>query len=166
MSEASANQLLSYYSIGSNVCVAITAYLGTRVRPVDLVLPYTFMSFITILVMWLYPTSLILQLGAFFVGYFAAGGVMQLGLTVMGEMFPVEKVTITGIFYTFGSIASFLIPNIASRIALLAGQTAVTAESMRGVMLFDTVIAGIGFVLAIIIFVRYYRVIDTSVSVE
>ena len=162
MSEASSNALLSSYSTGSLICVAVTAVLGTKVRSINLVLPYTFMSLVSIFAMWLWPTPTVLQIGSALVGFFAAGGVMQLGLTVMGEMFPSGKGTITGIFYTFGSIASFLIPIIASRIALPGNATEVTAESIRGIMLFDTGIAAIGFILAIIIFVRYYQVVDTS----
>ncbi|MDU5334085.1 MFS transporter [Enterococcus sp.] len=153
MTTDNANLLISYYSTGSLVCVAVTAVLATKIRPVYLVVLYTLVSFVTILVMWLFPTPTVMMIGAAFVGFFAAGGVMQLGLTVMGEMFPAGKGTITGIFYTFGSIASFLIPIIAAAIA---------KTNVRGIMLFDTIIAGIGFLLAVIIFIRYRRTVDLS----
>lgn len=93
------------------------------------------------------------MIGAAFVGFFAAGGVLQLGLTVMGEMFPAGKGTITGIFYTFGSIASFIIPIAAATIA---------KNNVQGIMLFDAIIAGIGFILALIIFIRYRQTIDLT----
>lgn len=153
MTTDNANLLISYYSTGSLVCVAVTAVLATKVRPVYLVVLYTLVSFVTILVMWLFPTPTVMMIGAAFVGFFVAGGVMQLGLTVMGEMFPAGKGTITGVFYTFGSIASFLIPIIAAAIA---------KTNVRGIMLFDTIIAGIGFLLAVIIFIRYRRTVDLS----
>lgn len=148
-----ANLLISYYSTGSLICVAVTAVLATKVRPVYLVTLYTLVSFVTILIMWLFPTPLVMMIGAALVGFFAAGGVMQLGLTVMGELFPAGKGTITGIFYTFGSIASFLIPIIAAAIA---------KNNVRSIMLFDTIIAGIGFLLAVIIFIRYRKTVDLS----
>lgn len=151
MTVNSANNLISYYSVGSLICVAFTAVVATKIRSVNLVLVYTFFSFVSILAMWLWPTPLVMQIGSAFVGFFAAGGVMQLGLTVMGEMFPSGKGTITSVFYTFGSIASFAIPNIATWIA---------NRNMRGIMLFDAVIAAIGFVLAVVIFTRYYKVVD------
>lgn len=153
MATNNANLLISYYSTGSLVCVAFTAIVATKIRSVYLVLFYTFMSFVTIFTMWAMPTATIMMIGAALVGFFAAGGVMQLGLTVMGEMFPGGKGTITGIFYTFGSIASFVIPIAAAAIA---------ENNVRGIMLFDTVIAGIGFVLAIIIFIRYRQTVDMS----
>lgn len=153
MTTDNANLLISYYSTGSLICVAVTAVLATKVRPVYLVTLYTLVSFVTILIMWLFPTPLVMMIGAALVGFFAAGGVMQLGLTVMGELFPVGKGTITGIFYTFGSIASFLIPIIAAAIA---------KNNVRSIMLFDTIIAGIGFLLAVIIFIRYRKTVDLS----
>lgn len=153
MTATSANSLISYYSVGSLLCVAFTAVVATKIRSINLVLVYTFFSFISILAMWLWPTPMVMQVGSAFVGFFAAGGVMQLGLTVMGEMFPSGKGTITSIFYTFGSIASFAIPNIATWIA---------NRDMRGIMLFDAVIAAIGFILAVVIFIRYYKVVDLN----
>lgn len=153
MTTDNANLLISYYSTGSLICVAVTAVLATKVRPVYLVTLYTLVSFVTILIMWLFPTPLVMMIGAALVGFFAVGGVMQLGLTVMGELFPAGKGTITGIFYTFGSIASFLIPIIAAAIA---------KNNVRSIMLFDTIIAGIGFLLAVIIFIRYRKTVDLS----
>lgn len=153
MTTDNANLLISYYSTGSLICVAVTAVLATKVRPVYLVTLYTLVSFVTILIMWLFPTPLVMMIGAALVGFFAAGGVMQLGLTVMGELFPAGKGTITGIFYTFGSIASFLIPIIAA---------AIEKNNVRSIMLFDTIIAGIGFLLAVIIFIRYRKTVDLS----
>lgn len=150
MTEKSASLLLSTYSTGTLICVAFTALVGMKIRPVNLVLPYTFMSMLAIGMMYVMPSPTVMQIGAALVGFFAAGGVMQLGLTVMGEMFPAGKGTITSIFYTFGSIASFAVPYFGGRM------------SVKNVMLMDTVFAMIGFVIAIIVFIRYYQTVDTS----
>ena len=130
--------------------MAFTALVGMKIRPVNLVLPYTFMSMLAIGMMYVMPSPTVMQIGAALVGFFAAGGVMQLGLTVMGEMFPAGKGTITSIFYTFGSIASFAVPYFGGRM------------SVKNVMLMDTVFAMVGFVIAIIVFIRYYQTVDTS----
>lgn len=153
MSESTSKLLISYYSTGSLICVAVTAILATKIRPVNLVLPYTLASFIAITSMYMFPSPGVLKIGAIFVGFFAAGGVMQLGLTVMGEMFPTGKGTITGIFYTFGSIASYAVPAVGG---------IVVNNSPHNIMLLDSIISGIGFVLAIIIFIRYRQTVDTS----
>lgn len=153
MSAAAAKLLLSSYSTGSLLCVAFTAIVGLRLRSVNLMLFYTFMSMISIGTMWIFPEPIVVQIGAAAVGFFAAGGVMQLGLTVMGEMFPSGKGTITGIFYTFGSIASFVVPIWAA---------AIEANSVRNIMLLDTVFAVIGFIIAVIVFIRYNQTVDKS----
>ncbi|MGT2906675.1 MFS transporter [Streptococcus dentiloxodontae] len=152
MGEKAASLLITYYSTGTLICVAFTALVGLKIRPVNLVLPYTFMSMLAIGAMTLFPSPTVLTIGAALVGFFAAGGVMQLGLTVMGEFFPTGKGTITSIFYTFGSIASFAIPFFGGRM------------STQGVMWMDTIFAIIGFVIAVIVFIRYYQVIDTKAS--
>ena len=82
---------------------------------------------------------------SFVVGFSAAGGVMQLGLTVMASFFPKGKGAITGAFYTAGSIASFTIPLV----------TGVMASNLANIFLFDVFIALAGFVLAVLITVRY-----------
>jgi MFS family permease len=166
MAPEEANLLLSYYSVGSLLCVFVTAVLATKVRSVYLMTVYTVMSFVSILVMYLWPTPEVLKIGSALVGFFAAGGVLQLGLTVMGEMFPEGKGTVTGIYYTAGSIASFLIPIVASRIALPSGQEVITAESIRGIMLMDSAIAAVGVVLAFLILYRYRQVIDLEKSFQ
>ncbi|MGX7107428.1 MFS transporter [Hutsoniella sourekii] len=154
MSTNAANSLMQFYSIGSLICVAVTAVVATKIRSVNLVLGYTFMSLLAALLMYFIPTPAMLRIGAALIGFFAAGGVMQLGLTVMGEMFPQGKGTVTSIFYTFGSIASYAIPNITSRLINNFGG--------QSIMLFEVSIAAIGFVIAVIIFIRYHQVIDTE----
>ncbi|MGX7091122.1 MFS transporter [Hutsoniella sourekii] len=154
MSTNAANSLMQFYSIGSLICVAVTAVIATKIRSVNLVLGYTFMSLLAALLMYFIPTPAMLRIGAALIGFFAAGGVMQLGLTVMGEMFPQGKGTVTSIFYTFGSIASYAIPNITSRLINNFGG--------QSIMLFEVSIAAIGFVIAVIIFIRYHQVIDTE----
>lgn len=94
---------------------------------------YTLAAFIAIFLMWAYQANAVLMaILAFTVGFFAAGGVMQLGLTV------------TGFFYTAGSIASFTIPLVINAL-----------PRMREVMFFDVIVALLGFIDTSIIAVRY-----------
>lgn len=148
MGDASSRALISYYSIGSIVCVLVTAALAKRaVKEIQFLGVYTLISFVSLLLMYLFPTALMCSIMSFVVGFSAAGGVMQLGLTVMSTFFPSGKGTITGAFYTAGSIASFTIPLF----------TGMMSDNLAGIFLFDVIIALIGFVLAVLITVRYYR---------
>lgn len=148
MGDAGSHALISYYSIGSIVCVLVTAALAKRaVKEIQFLGVYTLISFISLLLMYMFPTAIMCSIMSFVVGFSAAGGVMQLGLTVMSTFFPAGKGTITGAFYTAGSIASFTIPLF----------TGMMSTNIANIFLFDVIIALIGFVIAVLITVRYYR---------
>ena len=123
----------------------MTAFLGKKLREIQFVPVYTLGAFVSILMMWMFPQNAgLMAILAFLVGFFAAGGVMQLALTVMAEFFPAGKGTVTGFFYTAGSIASFTIPLVINWIG-----------DMRGVMFFDVIVALIGFIDTSLIAIRY-----------
>lgn len=148
MSDVSSRALISYYSVGSIVCVLVTAVLADKaVKEIQFLGVYTCLSFLSLLLMYLFPTAVMCSIMSFVVGFSAAGGVMQLGLTVMSSFFPKGKGTITGAFYTAGSIASFTIPLI----------TGAMSKNLANVILFDVFIALIGFILAVCITVRYHH---------
>jgi len=154
MGDTGSRALISYYSIGSLACVFLTAALvKKKFKPTQFLVVYTFISFVSLLVLWMFPTPIVCIISAFVIGFSAAGGVMQLGLTVMSEMFPAGKGKVTGIFYTAGSIASFTIP-------LITGQLSKT--NIANIILLDVGIAFVGFVLAIIIYFRYNRVFSKN----
>lgn len=147
MAQGVAHSLVSWYSLGSIICVLLTAVLGKKISEIQFVPVYTLGAFVSILLMWMFPTSaLLMGFLAFLVGFFAAGGVMQLALTVMADFFPAGKGTVTGFFYTAGSIASFTIPLFIGWIG-----------NMRNVMFFDVIIALIGFVDTVLIAIRYKK---------
>ena len=95
------------------------------------------------------PSATLAPILSFIVGFSAAGGVMQLGLVMMTEMFPKGKGTMTGIFYTTGSIASFTIPVVTGYMA---------DSGINSIMGLDAAIALAGFIIACIIYVRYNSV--------
>lgn len=147
MAQTAAHSLVSWYSLGSIVCVLLTAVLGKKISEIQFVPVYTLGAFVSILLMWLFPTSAALMgILAFLVGFFAAGGVMQLALTVMADFFPAGKGTVTGFFYTAVLIASFTIPLFIGWIG-----------NMRNVMFFDVIIALIGFIDTALIAIRYKK---------
>ena len=89
MSYTMSIKLLSIYTVGSLLCVFITAPLiRNTVRPTTLLMLYTFISFIALFTVCLHPTVLcgdnicLLSLG-----FTSAGGVVQIGLTLMAERF-------------------------------------------------------------------------------
>ena len=150
MPDLAARSLMSYYSIGSLACVFFTAFITKKgVRPITLLVVYTLISTLAIGGLYYYPSASLAPILSAVVGFSAAGGVMQLGLVMMTEMFPKGKGTMTGIFYTTGSIASFTIPVITGYMA---------DSGINSIMGLDAAIALTGFIVACIIYVRYNSV--------
>ena len=150
MPDLAARSLMSYYSIGSLACVFFTAFITKKgVRPITLLVVYTLISTLAISGLYYYPSASLAPILSAVVGFSAAGGVMQLGLVMMTEMFPKGKGTMTGIFYTTGSIASFTIPVITGYMA---------DSGINSIMGLDAAIALAGFIVACIIYVRYNSV--------
>ena len=149
MPDLAARSLMSYYSIGSLACVFFTAFITKKgVRPITLLVVYTLISTLAIGGLYYYPSASLAPILSAVVGFSAAGGVMQLGLVMMTEMFPKGKGTMTGIFYTTGSIASFTIPVVTGYMA---------DSGINSIMGLDAAIALAGFI-ACIIYVRYNSV--------
>lgn len=150
MPDLAARSLMSYYSIGSLACVFFTAFITKKgVRSITLLVVYTLISTLAIGGLYYYPSASLAPILSAVVGFSAAGGVMQLGLVMMTEMFPKGKGTMTGIFYTTGSIASFTIPVVTGYMA---------DSGINSIMGLDAAIALAGFIVACIIYVRYNSV--------
>lgn len=143
-------QLLSIYTTGSICGVFLSSLaLKTFLKAREMLLICTVMSFLSLLVVTLWPTSLFVTVFAFVFGFFAAGGVLQLGLTLLAAQFPSAKGKATGIYYSAGSISNFTIPLITAWIA--------RNDSILGIFRFDVVIAAVGVVLACFIAWRSRR---------
>lgn len=154
MPETASLQLISYYSIGSLLSVFITSYLvKSLVRPVTFVFLYPLISFIALVLLWKFPTPAICFTAGFVIGFSAAGGVLQLALTAMSELFPASKGKITGIVYTASSLATFSIPVITGILS---------KTSISNIILFDAFVTLIGVILAVIVNIRYRKVINTA----
>lgn len=145
----SAIKLLSIYTAGSLTCVFVTAtFVKNVMNSAVAMILYTGISMISLLIVCMFPTPLIVTGFAFVIGFSAAGGVLQLGATIMAMSFPNGKGKATGIFYTAGSIASFTIPLITAKLSKI---------SIASIMWFDLIIAIIGFVIALYIGYRQFQ---------
>ena len=112
---------------------------------------YTFVSFVALLTVCLHPTMYVVIVFAFVIGFSSAGGVVQIGLTLMAARFPHAKGKATGIYYSAGSIATFTIPLVTAHLS---------QRSIADIMWFDTGIAAVGFLLAL--FIGYRSRLETK----
>lgn len=109
-----ANRLVSWYSLASLVSVFVTSALVTKIKRLVLILIYSTMSAIGLLLMILAPSATTGVLGAVLIGFFAAGGVWQVGLSVLTSYFPQGHGKITS-YYSFApALVYFVAPLIAA----------------------------------------------------
>ncbi|EHN5202091.1 MFS transporter, partial [Salmonella enterica subsp. enterica serovar Minnesota] len=150
MAESDALKTISYYSMGSLVCVFIfAALLKKMVRPIWANVFNAGLATLTAAAIYLYPSPLICNAGAFVIGFSAAGGILQLGVSVMSEFFPKSKAKVTSIYMMMGGVANFLIPLITGYLSTIG---------LQYIILLDFAFALLTFITAIIVFIRYYRV--------
>ncbi|ETY75476.1 MFS transporter [Lactiplantibacillus fabifermentans] len=149
MNDTQARSLVSYYSAGSIICVLVTIWLSHRgVQDIQFLMAYMLTSLVALTILYLFPTPLISTIMAFVVGFSAAGGVMQIALTIMASFFPNGKGTITGLVTTASSVASFTVNVFAGMMA----------NNIANIILFDVGLAAIGFVATILITMRYHYI--------
>ncbi|WP_235069825.1 MFS transporter [Turicibacter sp. TJ11] len=147
MEKSAALKLISLYSAGSFTAVVVTSILVAKwIKQVRFVFVYPLISLVMLVLLYLFPSPMMCVVGSFVIGYSAAGGVLQLALTTMSELFPKNKGTITGIVYTASSLASSILPALIGVIA---------SSNVSNIMLLNIVITAIGVILALIVNIRY-----------
>ncbi|MFT8424815.1 MAG: MFS transporter [Liquorilactobacillus sp.] len=140
-SNLQAHLLLSLYSIGSIIGVIIVfLLLRKHLAETVLLISLNCLSLISLLVVNFTNNSLLVSIASLVFGMSAAGGIMQTGLNLFLKLFSKHKGLITGIFFTFGSLASFSIP-------LITGW--LSKNTIRAVLEFDLLMALIGLLLSV-----------------
>lgn len=149
LGESAGRMLVSYASIGALVCIIITFILGNKgVKSTPIILTYTFMTTLVSLILWAFPTPMIASVGAFFLGYFSAGGLIQLGLTLLVEHSNRGKGLLTSLYTIAEGIAQFSIPLVLA---------AISQFDIAYVFLLNAVVALLGFALVLTVSVRDKR---------
>ncbi len=142
---AEPSQIQSFYSVGIVVALFVSASLLKKgIKPVKILIGYPSIALITLIILYFVRTPWMCLAGGFLVGFFAAGGVLQLVTAVANEMFPRHRGVITSIVMIASSVANYLVVSIAGVITKVGG-----AEGPRYVVLFNVVMTFIGVLLAI-----------------
>ena len=83
-------------------------------------------------------------------GFFAAGGVLQLVTSVAVTMFPKNRAVMTSIVMISSSIANYAVLSIAGLLTSIGGENGPTL-----IMIFNIAITVIGIILAVILNARF-----------
>lgn len=145
---ANANQLVSWYSIASLISVFVTSAIVTKVKRLYLIMTYSIISATGLLFMVLKPSLVAGEIGAVAVGFFTAGGVWQVGLSVLTSYFPQSHGKITS-YYSFAPAVVYFVAPLVAAFVLKANST-----STLLVFWITAIIAIVSVVLSVTLIVR------------
>ena len=126
VSEMQAAGMSTMYTLGSIVAVLFWAVMMAKLNwnPLKVILVDSVMTVIALLMVLFIHQVAIIYVAVVLVGFGAAGGALQTGLSVVQLFNPGPKGRNTGIYYTFMGIASYLVPVLASRLTIESGEAA------------------------------------------
>ena len=118
------------------VALFVTSILITKFKQVRFLVIYPAIATIMLVLVYLIKTPAICYIGAFVIGYAAAGGVLQMATATVNELFPKIKGTITSLVMIASSLCNYTILSAAANM------------SATGVLVMNIVITVIGVLLA------------------
>ncbi|MDD7113062.1 MAG: MFS transporter [Lachnospiraceae bacterium] len=133
----------TYYSAGTMVALIVTSFLITKFKQVRFLVIYPAISVIMLALVYIIKSPAICYVGAFVIGYAAAGGVLQMATATVNDLFPKIKGTITSLVMIASSLCNYTILSAAAKM------------TATNVIVMNIVITVIGVVLAIFVNVRY-----------
>ena len=142
---ADPSRIQSFYSVGIVLALfASAALLKRNVEPAKILVAYPAVALATLAAIYLIQEPVMCLAGGFLLGFFAAGGVLQLVTAVANEMFPKHRGVITSIVMIASSVANYLVVSVAGVLTRIGGT-----EGPRLVLLFNMAVTLIGILLAL-----------------
>lgn len=139
---ANPSVIQSYYSIGVIVAVLLTAVIADKViKSIRLIFWYPLIAFIMFAILAVVQNPTMTMIGGFVIGFAAAGGVLQLVVATVSDLFPQVKGTIISIVMILSSIGTWVGVSAAGSIATSSGPVAV--------VIFDAAITLLSVLLAL-----------------
>lgn len=141
----------SFYSVGIVTAILVTSLLVNKgIKPIRILVVYPLMALTVLLLMYLIKIPQICLIGGFLIGFFAAGGVLQLTTSTANEMYPEHKGIITAMVMFASSVSNYVVINVAG---VLTGTGGVNGP--RNILLFNILVTLIGIIFAVILNIRY-----------
>lgn len=147
MTDMAAATLTSVYTAGSLIAVVLWGFLMAKLRwrPLKILLIDLIGSVLGYGLLYVIRVPAMVYLATFMVGFFAAGGALQCGVSLMQEMHPGNKGRNLGIYYTFMGLASYAIPFIMKK--LIEGSTEAAASITNILMNLGMATVGLFFMI-------------------
>ena len=155
MDDFTARLLLSLYTLGAFVAVISTSIIigKFKIRDMAILVIYTFITAVSYILIYTIPSQPLVIVASFVIGFTAAGGVLQIGTSLISQFFPKHKGKNTALYSLFFSAATYVMPLLASQY-IKSDFT----MFMRVIMIF----AIVGFILMVVLSYFYKQVFGAS----
>ena len=140
----------TYYSAGTLIALVLTSLLISKIKQVRFLVIYPCIALVMMVLVYIIRTPMICYIGAFVVGYSAAGGVLQICTAVFNELFPKIKGTTTSLVMIASSLCNYTV------------LTAASSMTAAGVIVMNIVITAIGILLGLFVNMRYGTLIKNA----
>lgn len=151
VSPEQAKTLVSFYAMASMISVFVTAALVTKVKHLLLISIYGTMAALALFMMILVPSLTTARIGSVAIGFFAAGEIWQVGLSILTSYFPTGNGKLTSYYSFMASLTYFVGPLVSSFVI------SDSAASVLAVFWITAIIAAATIVIAIWLLVRNQR---------
>lgn len=153
----------TYYSMGTICAVLITAALvKNTVKPIRFLVAYPLVATVMLAIIYVVKTPTIVLVGGFVIGYAAAGGVLQLAVATINDLFPTIKGTITSIIMIASSLANYSVLSVAGGITKAYGT-----QAPLYILMLNIGITTVGVILALYVNMSYAKAEKSSmIAVE
>ena len=142
----------SYYAIGTMIGLIVTALLTSKIKDIRLVMIYPAVCLAMMVAVLMAPSQGILKVGAFVLGWFGVGGLLQIATSVCNMLFPKIKGTVTALVMIASSLCNYTI------------LTAAASMTPSGVMVMNIVLTGIGVLLGVFVNMNYSKMLTAAES--
>ncbi len=163
MSDAVSASLTSLYTGGSLLAVLIWAFLMAkfRWRTLKILIIDLVGSVVSYALVISTKSETIVMLASFTIGFFAAGGALQCGVSLIQEFHPGPKGRNLGIYYTFMGCASYVMPSIQAFFTSNAGE----GGAIRISLSINMVLGAIGLLFCLYLAANYKKWFGVSTFV-
>ena len=135
----------SFYSAGIVAALFVNAALLRRgVKPMRILIAYPTAALVSLGAIYLVQKPVMVLSGGLLIGFFGAGGVLQLVVAVANERFPKHRGVITSIAMIASSVANYAMVSLAGLLTRIGG-----ANGARLVLLLNMAVTLIGILLAL-----------------
>ncbi len=147
---AEPQSMQSFYAIGTMIGLVVTALLTSKIKDVRFVMIYPAVCALMMVAVLMAPSQGILKVGAFVLGWFGAGGLLQIATSVCNMLFPKIKGTVTALVMIASSLCNYTL------------LTAAASMTPSGVMIMNIVLTAVGTLLGVFVNMNYSKMLAAA----